>query len=235
MKDPAQELQSMINGMVNNIGQAEDSIAIWKEISSNVTAINENGYGQLFGRLRAMLGKHAIITICRLFEPPDDRYELLSLPIALHHMRLTAEYLTIGNRELIIDKMVQLGHDAGQFEGIPDPWITQLVRKEFGDRLPDTRRPETNELSNALHKLKLARDKGIAHDDLVHDSSLIVDETDIRLPLDFVRDFLVTIGHGYLNIAYKFDDGTYPLDSEAQTVSLSLRRLLSKAGILTDA
>ncbi|MFO8010662.1 MAG: hypothetical protein R6U89_07610 [Dehalococcoidia bacterium] len=235
MKDPVEELQSMIDGMVNNIGQAEGSIALWKEISSNANAINENGYGQLFGRLQAMLGKHAIITICRLFEPPDDRYELLSLPVVLHHMRFTAEYLTIRNRELIIDKMVQLGHDASQFESIPDPWITQLVRKEFEDRLPDTHGPESNELSNALHKLKLARDKGIVYNELVHESSFIVDETDIGLLLGFAKDFLATIGHGYLDIAYKFDDGKYPLDSEAQTVSLSLRRLLSKAGILNDA
>ena len=224
MKDPMGELREIvIGGLANNILQTEEALILRTKITANATQIDKSGSGHLFGRLQAILGRFAILSVCRLFEKESDSYPLQSIPIALNHLRFNAEYLKIENKEFTIKKLITFGHEKNQFEGIPDPWITQLVRKEFADRLPVPGNPESGELSSAMDALKTINDKPMATIVTVQKSDdMTPAETKIRILLEFAKEFVETIGKGYLN--------TSPEWTTAKT-SEEIARLLSQAGI----
>ena len=229
--DPMGDLRDLISaGLVEDIRQVEEAAVLWREISAQAEAINKAGFGNLFGRLQPILERYAVLATCRLFEPESDRYPLKSIPATLNHFRYNADYLQIRNRGFIMEKLVGFGHEPSEFEGIPDPWINQLVRKEFADRLPNADDPKANDLSGALHNLKTVRDKFSEHSESVQQ----LDDPkakDMNLLLDFARDFVGTIGKGYLDIDYVFADGDSIFRIDAERTANTLRQLLSKAGV----
>ncbi len=224
MKDPIGELREIvIEGLADSILQAEEAITLRAKIGTTSTRTGESGLDHLFDRLQVIMERFAILSTCSLFEKESDNYPLQSLPTALNHLRFNAEYLKIENKEFVIKKLISFGHEENQFEGIPDPWITQLVRKEFADRLPVPGNSGSGELSKAMDTLKSLHDTPVSHLETTQEpDGLTPVEAGIRTLLEFARDFVETIGKGYLNI-----------DSEWDTARTSgeLIRLLNQAGI----
>ena len=224
MKDPIGELREIvIEGLADNILQAEEAITLRTKICTTATLTDESELGHLFNRLQIIFERFAILSTCRLFEKESDNYPLQSLPTALNHLRFNAEYLKIENKEFVIKKLMTFGHEENQFEEIPDPWITQLVRKEFADRLPVPGKPESDELSKALDTLKFLHNTPTARPGTAQKSDALTPaEAGIRTLLEFARDFVETIGKGYLNTDPEWDT--------AKT-SGELTRLLTQAGV----
>ncbi|MFO8100649.1 MAG: hypothetical protein R6U37_00555 [Dehalococcoidia bacterium] len=229
--DPMGDLRELIvGGLVENIRQVEESRVLWQEISAHAEAINEAGFGNMFGRLQPILARYTVLATCRLYEPESDKYPLKSIPATLNHIRYNADYLQIQNKEFIIEKLISFGHDRSEFEGIPDPWINQLVRKEFADRLPGQNAPEENEISGALHHLKTVRDEFSEHSESVQRLDGARDAS-MNLLLAFAEDFVGTIGKGYLDIDYVFGDGDSIFRIDAERTTSTLQQLLRAAGI----
>ncbi len=233
MEDPVNDLKALVTeGVVEDIRQIEETIGLYQEITSRAGAINESGLGPLFSRLQLISSRHAIFVTIRLFEPPDNRYPSRSIPTVLNHMRYTADYLQVKNSETIVNRLAEFGHDTTQFEGIPDPWITQLIRKEFADRLPDITQPDSNATSSALDSLYIRRDKYVAHSEEVQSlKEWQAMESDIGTLLEYARDFAATIGKGYLGIDYQLGEGDSVFRLDRERTVIMLRRLLELAGI----
>ena len=231
--DPMGDLKDIvIGGLIEDIRQIEEAVAIRREIRAKAVVINEAAMGSLFSRLQMILGRHAVVSAVHLFDPPDDTHHSRRIPAALNQMRFTADYLKIENREFVIAKLIGFGHNENEFEGIPDPWITQLLRKEFADRLPDAGQPGSNELSVALDSLSNARDKSIAHSEEVQTSDeWETSEKNIIMLLEYARDFTGTIGKVYLNTDFITADGDSIFRIDAERTTNILKQLLSKAGI----
>lgn len=231
--DPVNDLQRLITGgLVEDIRQIEESLVLQQQIYEYAEKINQADLGPLFGRLQLILSKYSLIATIRLFDLPDDRYPSRSIPAILNHMRFTADYLNIVDREYIINRLIGFGHEKEQFEGIADPWITQLVRKEFSDHLPNAGEPEANELSGALHFLNNLKNRPIAHrEEVQSDKEWKAHENHIRLLCGFATDFVITIGKGYLNQDYLLDGNvsTFQLDVD-RTMDI-MKRLLEKTCI----
>ena len=207
----------LVKGLAENICQAEEALAICAGLGENAAAVLESGNRQLFSRIRIMLERYAIMAVTRLLEPDEDGFHSISIPVALNYMRFHADYLEINDREFIFKKLINFGHEAKEFEGIPDPWITQLVRKEFADRMPNANDPDNDDLSRALYNLKNVRDTFIT--DVVTEKELEEiekSERNIKTLLIYARDFIGTIGQGYLGVA--FDSNPNVLQSELTQV-----------------
>ncbi len=231
--DPMGDLKDIIvGGLVEDIRQVEESVALNREIRVGAKDINGAALGPLFSRLQIIMGRHAITSTIHLFDPPEDNYPSRSIPVALNHMRFTADYLKIENRDFVIKKLIGFRHEESQFEGIPEPWINQLVRKEFADRLPDAGQPDSNELSKALDSLKSVRDRIISHsEEVIETDEWQSSEKDITLLMEYARDFVATISKGYLNIDYVLSDGDTIFRIDADRTTEMLKRLLKKAGV----
>lgn len=144
-------------------------------------------------RLPAIARRYRALDTCRLFDPEHPDYPTRSIPAALNYLRFHADYLRIKNREAIIGKLRGFGHEPGEFEGIPDPWVTQLLRKEFADRLPRENHPNAPELSTALHTLRSLCDKFP-----LQPSDQAAMEKAFETLHAYARDFVQTIRLGYL-------------------------------------
>jgi len=230
MKSPGNENKKDLNdivtgGLAESINRAEEVMALRAQIGANTAIASGAELGYLFDRLQVMLGQYAILVVTRMFEPEEDGFQPTSIPVALNNMRFNADYLEIQDRDFILRKLISFGHEEKEFEGIPTPWITQLVRKEFADRLPDIREPDANDLSRALFSLKQMRDVS-ASDSATSQEGLNTEESDRNLKtlLMYARDFVDTIGRGYLGVSLKID---------TKVVESQLKQLLQQAGIVS--
>jgi len=231
--DPVNDLKRLVSeGLVEDIRQIEESLVLQQQIRNSAEGINRADLGPLFGRFQPVLARYAVIASVRLFDPPDDQYPSRSIPTILNHMRFTADYLNIVHRESIIERLISFGHERQQFEGIPDQWITQLVRKEFHDHLPLRADPDSGELSDALDALHSLKDKPIAHSEEVQiDDEWKNCDQPIRLLCDYAIDFAVTVGKGYLNQDYRLDGSTSIFRLDADRTLEMMKMLMGKIGI----
>jgi len=228
MKDPLEELAELVtSGLAANIRQIEEAVALHRKIGALNSENSASAFMPLFSRLRILLSKFSVITTIHLFDPPNDDYPCHSIPTILNHMRYTADYLPVANRDYVIERLMELGHPKDQFEGIPDPWITQLVRKEFKDRLPISGNSDSNELSNALESLIRVRDTIVSEA-----ADWKSREKDIAVLLEYAKYFASIIGKGYLNNDYLLEDGTSIFLADANQSTDMITRLLNKAGII---
>ncbi len=197
----------IINGLGENIRQAEEAMALSESITANMAATDRGGVGYLFSKMQLMLQRYAIILVTRLFEPEEDGFESFSIPVALNYLRFHADYVEIRDRETILKKLISFGHEQNEFENIPEPWITQLVRKEFADRLPQAKEPENSDLDRALYNLKRMRDKiTIDSDGEQEYTSMSQADRYMKTLLIYASDFIETVGKGYLGITPEKDN-----------------------------
>lgn len=179
--EPKLELAAVIGGL-------EETLSLCR----SARALRERG-NPTDPALPAILNRYVILDTCRLFEPEHPEHPTRSIPAALNYLRFHADYLEITGRAAVIERLVRFGHDPAQFEGIPAPWITQLLRKEFADRLPRENAPASEGLSAALRTLHSLRDRSALDRS---DQSAV--EQAVTALLAYAADFVETIRRGYL-------------------------------------
>ena len=236
MVSPIEELKDLItNGIIFDIFEAEQAIALEETIGINARAINDQRFGALFGSLQIILRKCFILAVTRLYEQPKPRYRIRSIPGALNLLHKYANEFSIKKKSFVLDKLVELGYNLKQFQGMPNREITLKIVKHFSENLlPKPLVSDINEMQDALNALKNARDKAIAHSEAIEVSGLkLPSYTKIDQLVDTAKKFVVVIGNGYLGMNYEIDN-KYLYTSDAKRASRSLRRLLIKAGILED-
>ncbi len=181
---PKIELDRLIRGL-------EETISLC-EAARRLLASRGNGEGTLPDGLPVILERYIITESGLLFEPEHPEYPTRSIPAALNYLRFHADYLKIEHPEAVIERLIRFGHEPKQFEGIPDPWITQLLRKEFAERLPRENAPDAGELSAALHTVRLLRGKFPIDPS---DRAEIGRATEVLLA--YAGDFTRTVRQGY--------------------------------------
>lgn len=231
MVSPIEELTDLItNGIVLEIFEAEQTLALEELIGINAKVFNEQRFGSLFGSLQIILAKCFILAIARLYERPKHKYPIRSIPVALKLLQEYADELPIKRRPFIVGMLAELGYDMGQLQLMSDPEITLKIAKYFLNHI----QPKMSEMQDALNALKKVRDKAIAHREAIELSELKLPYyAEIDQLVDMAKKFVVVIGNGYLGMNYELN-GKYLYTSDAKRASRSLRRLLIKAGILED-
>jgi len=221
------------NGLVLDIFEAEQALALENLIGINAAAINEQKFGNLFGSLQVILAKCFILAVTRLYEKPNSRYQIRSIPEALNVLEKYAKEFEIKRKSIVISKLEELGYDAGELKKMSDVNLTMKVVKYFSENLPKSLISEAG-MPKALDALKTIRDKAIAHREAMEVSGLkIPSYAKIDQLIDLAIRFVIIVGNGYLGINYEIA-GRYFHTSGAKRASRSLRRLLVKAGVLQD-
>jgi hypothetical protein len=234
MLSPREELEDIIsNGIVLDIFEAEQALALENLIGINAAAINEQKFGSLFGSLQVILAKCFILAVNRLYEKPNPRYQIRSIPEALKVLEKYAKEFDIKRKSIFIGKLEELGYDARQLKNMSDVDLTLKIVKYFSENLPQSLIFEAG-TQKALNALKTIRDKAIAHREAIEVSGLkIPSYAKIDQLIDLAIKFVIIVGDGYLGVNYEVD-GRYFHTSGAKRASRSLRRLLVKARVLQD-
>jgi len=233
---PIEKLKDLItNGIVLDIFEAEQTLALDELIGINAKVINEQRFGSLFGSLQIILAKCFVLAIAKLYERPKRKYDIKSIPVALKLLQDNADKLPIKRKPLVLDKLVEFGYDMEQVQVMPDKEITLRIVKYFSDNLqPKTINSNINEIHDALNALRKVRNKAIAHREAIEVSELKLPYyAKIDQLVDMAKKFVVVIGNGYLGMNYELN-GKYLHTSDAKRARRSLGRLLIKAGILED-
>lgn len=215
-------------GIVHDIFDAEESRSIIVFIGEHAEAINTKAFGAFFGEMQRLLGHTLILAISRMYEREGKRYRLRSIPAAIKYLDAHAPELPVIDRTAIVRCLTKLGYKTPGGDSGCDPAMTRALASTLGARHKVLQRA-------AGHAVKTTRDKVIAHHELV-DAQALPKATYAQLDelLEFAKDVATVVGHAYTSIVYRPDSGEYSLTSDAERSTRSLRRLLIRAGVLSD-
>ncbi len=235
MDNPRDQLLDVVsNGIQIDVFSAEEALFLDELIGRDAKKINEAAFGAFFRSLQIILGRHLILTVYRIFERPNSRYPLRSIPVALQILENHAGNLKIEQRSRLKKRLrsVNFVQEEQEFDTLADSKLTAILIEYFRKTLPKTGLTKPEGLSKALDALKTARDKQIAHHEAIESKNFPkATYAEIDQLVAYAKQFLAIVGDAYLSAVYEVEDGTYRFTSDAKRATSSLKRLLIKAGV----
>ena len=235
MKDPKAQMQDIIRkGVSIDIYNVEEMLFLNEFVGLEADAINSATFGAFFGSFQIMLRRLLVLQTARIFEQPNSRYPIRSIPVAITVLREYSNCLVIEQRPGLIRALSLSGALLQQIEPLSDPELTLFVA-DFFDRKMSESHPEGIANASALLSLKTVRDKKIAHQEAIR-----IDElpkatfADIDQLVALAKAFVAAVGFGYYSMAYADDTGHYFMSSDAKRSTVCLRRLLQKAAVVAQ-
>jgi hypothetical protein len=209
----------LFKGIGAQVLGADRAYELAKEISKCRAQINEAGFGELFGTLQVILSDRQTLEATKLLDP-EKNYLTRSIPGTLALLKRYASLWRIPQRRNLIEALAQGGSEDTHLDQLSNENLTYAVVEHYKTNLPDAPR------------LLQSRDKVIAHNEHITGSAL---ETptwgDATRVITYAKDFVITIGCGYLSQMWGSDSSDYILQNSAQRPAVALARLLRTVGI----
>jgi hypothetical protein len=221
------------DGVAITVFQAEEALRLEELVGREAPRINAAGFGALFGSLQVILGRYIILTTAQLFEKPNQRYQIRSVPAAIKFLYDHADALVVEQRPALLRSLSQLGAPVKDFQEGPDPEVTRFVAQFFEEQVSRVDLDEASGEARALTALKTLRDKVVAHSEAVQLEDLPKPTyAEIDRVVALARSFVGAVAFGYLSVGYDDNSGSPSLSFDAQRATTSLRRLLERSGVL---
>lgn len=229
--DPSDSANSQLDsivcrGVAGDVYDALHAQQLLEELDGYVAAINATGVGKIFfANLQFILKRNLCLSISRLYEGSSPRNPGRSVPAAIEFIRSHAAQLRIVNRQLLIEYLTTAGESEVTLRNQPDEQLSLIVVRYLRGGLPKADTGSNQPLDQALTKIKKVRDKAIAHNERIDRASLTVPAWQTLAELiEFARRFVELVATAYLNVHHN-------IERDANKSSMSLRRLLEKAGL----
>ncbi|HEV8363878.1 MAG TPA: hypothetical protein VGQ52_10200 [Gemmatimonadaceae bacterium] len=220
------------DGLAVDLYYADEANALYSRIGESAHQIDRATFGAFFGSIQLMLGRYLILSTVRLFDRPTSKYQVRSVPAALRLLRDNRDTLAIEQRHGLVSTLVRRGVARDEVSHLSDIELSDFVVDFFENRLSSST-PEGAANACALTRLKTARDKVIAHSEvLISESIPSTTFAEMDSLLDLARCFVAAVGFGYLSSAHETDDGHNFLASDARRSTICLTRLLERAGVI---
>lgn len=227
--------QLLQDGVVSDIAKAERAYALLAVVGQHAEAINasKRNYGELFGTVQHLAAAETLISVARLYDRPSRKYPTRCLRALLEQLENQADALPP-----IVDKF-NLWRDLAR-QGMSRAAIDELKRSSDRDI---TRalvaflrsRLDNPETAQAVDRIKLVRDKAIAHnEDIKAYGASGPTWTSVLALLSVAKDVVGVVGWAYLSIVY-MHEGEYQLTSDAKRPSRAMQRLLEDLGIVASS
>jgi AbiU2 len=224
-----------MRGLLPDIVQAWEAYELLRSIGENGKAIDAApGVGNFFRAVDRVLLNQYILSVARMFDPPQKKYEIRSIPSSLEFLERHTAQLPITERPSMLRRLQQAGMDVEPLAQLDDERTTQAVISFLREQMPTT--TGATPLAEALRAIRTRRDKAVAHNEAA-DRSIFpeVRWSEARELVEFAERYLAAIGFGYLSLALSSHEGSFFLRSDAGRAAHSLRILLVKAGVIQDA
>jgi hypothetical protein len=234
--EPRAQLEDILwQGVAVDLYHVEEVLSLDDFVGRNASQINAANFGQFFGSFQIILGRFLILQAARIFEQPNPRYPIRSIPSAIAVLQRHSDRLVIDQRPGLVRALSRAGAPVEQFTRLSDSELTRFVA-DFFDRRMSESHPEGIHNARALLALKTVRDKTVAHPEAISLGQLPKSTfADIDRLVCLAKAFLGAVGFGYLSTAYEDDGGHYFMSSDAKRSTVCLRRLLQKAGVVPEA
>lgn len=235
-EDPKSTLRTIVSkGIAIDLFHAHEASSLDLYIGEVADDINRATFGAFFGSVQILLGRFQALSLARMFEAPSKRYTIRSIPTAISILRGHADALPIEQRPGLEEALCRLGVPTQDMRSLNDAELTEFVAGFFEQRMQSISVGELDG-TDLLETVKNIRDKFLAHhEDVELDAMRKPTHPECDSLMQFAREFVSAVGFGYFSIVYTDDSGTYGLDLDATRSTRSLRRMLNRAGITSDA
>jgi hypothetical protein len=218
----------LLDGIAAEIFWADEACALAEEIGKHVEQINAAGFGDLFGSLQTTLSDRQTLSVTKMFDSPSRKYPTRSIPATLTFLEEHAELWKVPQRQVVHQALIEAGADSVH--------VKHLSTVELTHATVDHYRAALAKVSIPLEALRQSRDKIIAHNEAIERSTLQRPTWGGTVSLvDYAKDFVSTIGFGYLSTHFGQGRSDYYLTHQARRTSRSLRRLLEAAKICAQS
>ncbi|NTW50094.1 MAG: hypothetical protein HGB19_10250 [Chlorobiales bacterium] len=208
-------------GIIQDISLARLSYSLLMSTGRNGKKSETTRYRQLFEDLQRVLSDHVILNITKLFEKPNSRYEIISLPTTLQVIVENIANLDIVERPLVGQQLHGLGIDVPQPWTLPPVELSQVIVKYFANTL------ESLENSTTLEALRVLRNKRIAHRELIDISgSPTTTFCDAFELIKFAQNFVIVAGTAYTSVLHGFVNEDFFLGEDAERGSRAMDHLV---------
>jgi hypothetical protein len=204
------------------------------EIGKKADDIDRATFGAFFDSILIIVNRFYILCLARMFERPNKRYTLRSIPGAISVLRAQGTTIPIEQKPGLADELCRLGANKHQVSTLSDVELTAFVADFFEDRL---RNIVVGGLTakQLLKKVKLIRDKVLVHPEHVDVEAMgTLNYNEFDPLLQFAREFVSTVGFGYFSFVYRDNSGAYGLDLDATRSTRCLRRLLARVDVTSN-
>ena len=203
-----------------------------KKLVSHVEQPRVANLERLFGSLQVILSDRQTLSITKIFEPENPRYSTRSIPAILGLLETNADLWRVPERRQLHQVLADTGQDVARLEQLSKAELNRTIIAYYRSTLPRQDRVNSCRLSLSLDVLRQSRDKVIAHNESVEKAALQMPTWGGATSLvNYAKDFVTTIGFGYLSIDFGRGSYGYRLTYDARRTSNRLRRLLKAAGL----
>ena len=224
----------LLNGIAAEIFRTEQSYSLAEEIGKYAEGINAANFGELFGALQIMLSDRHTLSTVKIFDPAKQ-YPTRSIPGTLALLQSHAELWHLREPRRLRHVLVSAGSDASVVDQMSDVELTLAMVRHFRETLPDPKRLSLDDLALSLDVLRESRDRMIAHNEAIDLASLRTPTWgDAISLLNYAKQFVSTVGFGYLGLHFGEGSDNYPLSYNARRTSNTLRRLLKAANVIEE-
>jgi hypothetical protein len=214
----------LLKGIAAEIFWADEAYALAEEISKHTQSRHATGFTSLFGSLQVIFSDRQTLSVTKLFDQPK-RYPTRSIPATLAHLKAHAELWEVSQRHILHQILIEAGAKSPSVERLSNAELTYEIVRHY--------EVELSQFVPALTRLRQSRDKVISHNEAIERSALQSPTWgDATSLVNYAKDFVSTIGFGYLNIHFGSGRGNYYLSHDARRTSMQLRRLLEAANLL---
>ena len=222
----------LVDGFTAELFWADEAYALAAEISQRVEQLRATTFERLFGSLHVILSDRQTLSITKIFEPENPRYPTRSIPAVLGLLETNAGLWRMPERRQLHQVLADTGQDVVRLGRLSKAELTRTIVVYYRSTLPRQDRVNSSRLSLSLDVLRQSRDKVIAHNASVEKAALQMPTWGEATSLvNYVKDFVTTIGFGYLSIDFGLGRDGDRLTHDARRTSSSLRRLLKAAGL----
>ena len=189
----------LVDGIATELYRAQEAIFLFKMIADHIELIKEQNFDNLFGTVQQQCVSALILSLTKIFE--DSKHnDVQSFPWLLNYLNANQSVKNaFSNVENFADNIAN--------------WQKELEKIK-------------TENASAIKKLKLLRDKKIAHGELLGAKDVegpTWEETEALI--EHAKDLQSEIAFTLINFVYKFDNGSYAIDDNAIRAATALNRL----------
>lgn len=182
-----------------------NAISVYISLSDHAASLNASHFKDALGSMQRHSLDAFILSLCKIYEKPDNRYPNYSIPTAIVYLQEDMTGLHNGIQNHIkLEQFIQAQIDSSfsVTSGTDLERIPRMIVTWFAERCPQTPPREGYELDPVLDALKVLRDKRVAHHEDNDLQGLSKTDLDSALSLlAFAQTFVDLVGYGFFGFS----------------------------------
>ncbi|MEO6588473.1 MAG: hypothetical protein ABIP06_04005, partial [Pyrinomonadaceae bacterium] len=126
----------LMNGIVKELFFADQTKALAVTIGKHSSAVNSNGFGDLFGSLQNILSDHQTLAVAKIYDPPSRKYPTRSIPAMLSLIEEYSNLWDLPQRHSLEKLLIDEGNDPAFIKGLNNQQLSLEVVLHFNHTMP---------------------------------------------------------------------------------------------------